>query len=159
MQHGNYFTQIILSSTLTDNSDSISSSNTISTPQFRNWNPNINGLCDSLQEGDYVCIGAPGGSYIPPPVSNTSTDASAEQRGGSDTGASTNTTAPFRNSTAATNTASSPPSKSPSSASVAPSPTQKGISTTCTNYSQAKHGDFCSTFAQANNITPPNSTP
>lgn len=29
---------------------------------FLSWNANINGLCDSLPAGDYVCASAPGGS-------------------------------------------------------------------------------------------------
>lgn len=122
-----------------------------------NWNPNINGLCDSLNQGDYVCISAPGGSYVPPPVSNTDSNASALQRGGgdgSDIGASGNSTAPFSNSTVPTNATVSPSSGSSGSGPVAPSPTQKGISTSCTKYGQAKKGDYCTTFAQEHNITP-----
>ncbi|KAF6219690.1 hypothetical protein HO133_004159 [Letharia lupina] len=144
-------------------SDSIASSlstaglNTspVSTVQFRNWNPNINGLCDNLNTGDYVCTSAPGGSYVPPPVSNTNSNASALQRGGgdgSDTGAPSNPTAPFSNSTLPTNTVVSPSSGSSGSGSAAPSPTQKGISASCAKYSQAKKGDYCSTFAQEHNI-------
>ena len=122
-----------------------------------NWNPNINGLCDNLNAGDYICISAPGGSYIPPPIQNTNSNASALERGGGDgsnTVGSSNSTAPFSNSTAPTNT-SSPSSGTPAGGKpAAPSPTQKGISASCTKYNQAKKGDYCSTFAQENNITP-----
>lgn len=122
-----------------------------------NWNPNIYGLCDNLNAGDYICISAPGGSYIPPPIQTTNSNASALERGGGDgsnTVGSSNSTAPFSNSTAPTNT-SSPSSGTPGGGRpAAPSPTQKGISASCTKYGQAKKGDYCSTFAQENNITP-----
>ncbi|KAL9137092.1 MAG: hypothetical protein Q9175_001688 [Cornicularia normoerica] len=131
--------------------DSIASSNSITTLQFMKWNANINGLCDNLQEGDYVCIGAPGGSYIPPRISNASTNANAQQYGRG-TGPPSNSTAPFTNSTVPTNTTLSPPSGSSGSESSAPSPTQKGISASCTKYSQAKQGESCFTFALKNNI-------
>ena len=137
---------------LTDDSDSISTSNSITTLQFRKWNPNINGLCDNLQEGDYVCIGAPGGSYIPPRITKSTTNATAQQPGGNGTNTSNNSTAPYRNSTTPTSTLLSQPSGSSGSNPAPPSPTQKDISTSCTKYSQAKHGDYCFTFAQANNI-------
>ena len=61
---------------------------------------------------------------------------------------SSNSTAPFSNSTVPTNTTSGFSLSGPA----APSPTQKGLSASCTKYSQAKKGDYCSTFAQENNI-------
>lgn len=154
MQHGKYHAYVSLLIILTNDSESISSANSITTLQFGNWNPNINGLCDKLLEGDYVCTGAPGGSYVPPPVMNAPTNATAQQPGGSGAGVSNNSTALYQNSTTPTNTTPSPPSGSSGSGPAAPSPIQKGISTSCAKYSQAKQGDYCSTFAQANNISP-----
>lgn len=134
-----------------------SNTSPVTTVQFMNWNPNVNGLCDNLNQGDHVCISAPGGSYVPPPVSSTDLSASALQRGGgdgSDSGASGISIAPFSNSTVPTNTTVSPSSGSSGSGPSAPSPTQKGISASCTKYGQAKKGDYCSTFAQEHDITP-----
>ena len=150
----NVFASFRLLPTLTDNSASISDSSTITTLQFSNWNPNINGLCDSLQEGDYVCIGAPGGSYIPPLITKASTNATLQQPGEVGAGVSNIPTVPYQNLTTPTNTSTSTPSTSSGGSLAAPSPTQKGFSTSCARYNQAKHGDYCSTFAQANNIPP-----
>ena len=127
-----------------------SHTSSITTVQFRKWNPNINGLCDNLNAGDYVCTSAPGGSYVPPAVSNTNANAATLQRGGGDgsnLGAPTNSTVP-------TNTTVPPSSSSSGSGSPAPSPTQQGISSSCTKYDQAKKGDYCTTFAQKNGISP-----
>lgn len=154
MQHGKYHAYSSLLIILTNDSESICSANSITTLQFRKWNPNINGLCDKLLEGDYVCIGAPGGSYVPPLVTNVPTNATAQQPGGSGAGVSSNSTAPYQNSTTPTNTTPSSTSGSSGSGPAAPSPTQKGISTSCAKYNQAKQGDYCSTFAEANNISP-----
>ena len=142
---------------LTDCSKSIASSNSITTLQFLDWNPNINGLCDNLQKGDYVCIGAPGGSYIPTSISNTSINANTQQPGGGDgngVDGSSNSTPFPSNSTVTSNTTSSSPSDSSGSGSAAPSPTQEGISISCAKYSKASPGDFCSKFALKNDITP-----
>lgn len=124
-------------------------SNPITTVHFMNWNPNINGLCSSLTAGDFVCTGAPGGSYIPPPISITRQNATALERGGDDGGIPV---APYSNST---NTTAPPPSISSGSGSPAPSPTQPGIAATCTKYGQAQKGDYCFTFAQDHSITLP----
>lgn len=117
---------------------SFSSANlNVTVVSFLSWNANINGLCDSLPAGDYVCDSAPCGSYIPPPPPPGSANANGQQRGGndgSDAGTSDNTT-----------------TSSPTSA---PSPTQTGITSGCTKYVQAQSGDYCTKFAQANNITP-----
>ena len=117
---------------------------TVTTVQLLTWNPNINGLCDSLTAGDYVCAGAPGGSYIPPPPPPGSANAAGQQRGGgdgSDTGTADNTTTPISTS------AGSGPSATPS-------PIQAGVTTGCTKYSEAQSGDYCEKFAQDNQITP-----
>ena len=116
----------------------------VTTVSFLSWNPNINGLCDSLPAGDYVCASAPGGSYIPPQPPPGSANANGQQRGGNDgsnAGTPDNTTTPV--STTATGS-------SPSSA---PSPTQTGITSKCTKYVEAQSGDYCFKFAQDNNIT------
>lgn len=117
----------------------------VTTVSFLSWNPNINGLCDSLPAGDYVCASAPGGSYIPPAPPPGSANANGQQRGGNDgntAGTPDNTTTPV----STTVTGSSPAS--------APSPTQTGITSKCTKYVEAQSGDFCVKFAQDNNITP-----
>ena len=118
----------------------------VTTVSFLSWNLNINGLCDSLPAGDYVCASAPGGSYIPPtpPLGSASANANGQQRGGNDgstAGTPDNTTTPV----STTATGSSPAS--------APSPTQTGITSKCTKYVEAQSGDFCFKFAQDNNIT------
>ena len=117
---------------------------TVTTVQFLSWNPNVRGLCDSLNVGDYVCASAPGGSYIPPPPPAGSANATGEERGGGD-GSNPG------NSTASTTTS---PASSGSSAPAVPSPIQTGITSGCTKYSQAQSGDYCIKFAQENNITP-----
>ena len=112
---------------------------------FLSWNANINGLCDSLPAGDYVCASAPGGSYVPPPPPPGSANATGQQRGGNDgsnDGTPDNTTTPVTTSAVV----SSPTS--------APSPTQTGITSGCTKYVMAQSGAYCTKFEQANNITP-----
>ncbi|KAL8699133.1 MAG: hypothetical protein Q9201_006182 [Fulgogasparrea decipioides] len=125
---------------------SFSSTNlNVTTVSFLSWNANINGLCDSLPAGDYVCASAPGGSYVPPPPPPGSANANGQQRGGNDgntAGTPDNTTTPV--STSATG----------SSPTAAPSPTQTGITSRCTKFVKAQSGDYCTKFAQANNITP-----
>lgn len=125
---------------------SFSSANlNVTTVSFLSWNANINGLCDSLPAGDFVCASAPGGSYVPPPPPPGSANADGQQRGGGDgnfAGTPDNTTTPV--STTATG----------SNPTAAPSLTQAGITSGCTKYIQAQSGDFCTKFAQANKITP-----
>jgi hypothetical protein len=68
------------------NSDSMASSLNVTTTQFQAWNPNIIGLCDALQVGQYVCKSPPGvtGTYtLAPPPLGTDADAGNQQRGGS----------------------------------------------------------------------------
>ncbi|KAL9004719.1 MAG: hypothetical protein Q9188_002471 [Gyalolechia gomerana] len=116
----------------------------VTTVQFLTWNPNINGLCDSLTVGDYVCASAPGGSYSPPPPPPGSVNANGQQRGGNDgsnAGNPDNTTTPAMTSAGSSPTAT-------------PSPIQSGIITGCTKFIKAQSGDYCSKFAQDNNITP-----
>lgn len=87
---------------------------------FLSWNANINGLCDSLPAGDYVCASAPGGSYVPPPPRPGSANPNGQQRGGNDgsnAGTPDNTTALVATS--------------------APSPTQTGITSGYTKYVKA----------------------
>lgn len=135
---------------------------TVTTVQFLAWNPYINGICDSLQAGDYVgpasgsyeflvilrpltnlqqyCTSTPGGLYIPPPPpANSSYNASSQSRGGND------------GSDAGSGTGVSPSGVG----SNAPSPTQTGITTGCGAYAQADTlGQGCIDFAAANGITP-----
>ncbi|KAF2036026.1 hypothetical protein EK21DRAFT_83752 [Setomelanomma holmii] len=66
--------------------DTMASSLNVTTVQFQNWNPNIIGLCDALQAGQYVCKSPPGvtGTYtLAPPPLGTDADAGNQQRGGS----------------------------------------------------------------------------
>lgn len=111
---------------------------TVTTVQLLSWNPTVNGLCDSLLANDYICAGAPGGLYVPPPAPPGSANASGQARGGndgSDAGAGTGT--------------------SPSGVgSNAPSPTQTGIIVGCTQYDQPQAGDGCEKFASNHSITP-----
>jgi hypothetical protein len=98
---------------------------TVTSVQLLNWNPNINGLCDSLIAGDYVCASAPGGSYIPPPPPAGSVNDGGQQRGGGDGSAALNKSTTI------------------------PSPIQSGVTTAgCKLYGQAPAGDYCYNFAQ-----------
>ena len=106
---------------------------TVSTNLLLMWNPNINGLCDNLQEADYVCAGPSGGSYFPPPPLPGSSTDNGQQRGGGD-GSNLNSTALL--CTRQT-----------------PSPTQAGIEQDCTRWCQAPGGDYCFNFAAETNIT------
>lgn len=113
---------------------------TVTTVQILAWNPYINGICDSLQAGDYYCTSAPGGLYIPPPpLANSSYNDSSQSRGGND------------GSDVGSGTGASPSGVG----SNAPSPTQTGIATGCSAYAQADTpGQGCADFAAANSITP-----
>lgn len=110
----------------------------VTTVQFLNWNPSVNGLCDDLIAGDYVCASAPGGVYVPPPPPLGSVNTFGQLRGGnvgSDVGAGTGL--------------------SPSGVgSNAPTPTQAGIVVGCTKYDQPQAGDSCGKFASDHDITP-----
>lgn len=110
---------------------------TVTTVQFLNWNPSVNGLCDNLLANDYVCGSPPGGLYIPPPPPPGSANASGQARGGND------------GSDAGAGTGTSPTGVG----SNAPSPTQTGIVTGCTKYDQPQAGDGCEKFASDHNIT------
>lgn len=115
---------------------------TVTSVQFLVWNPNINGLCDGLTPGDYVCARPPGGGYIPPPPPQGSANQSGQQRGGSD-GTNAGTPSNFPSST---------PLPAGPSTSPTPSPIQPGITNECTKYVEAQTGDYCSKFAKDNHI-------
>jgi LysM repeat protein len=108
----------------------------VSTMQLLSWNPNINGLCDSLNPGDNVCSSPPGGTYVPPPPPPGSASDGNQQRGGGDS--STGNINSTLLCTAQQSLAS---------------PVQGGISSTCTKWCQAVAGDYCYHFAQSANIT------
>ena len=108
--------------------------NNITATQFVTWNPNLQGFCDHLIAGQYACIAAPGGSYISPPASNSTTNDGTQQRGGGD------------GSGTATGSGSIAGGRNASTVTVgeqAPSPTQSGIAPSCTRYAQAQSGDGC----------------
>lgn len=92
-----------------------------------------------------MCVGAPGGTYIPPYVSNATTNDGSQQRGGgSGSGSSTGSggaDGSGRNSTYIL------PGQTP------PSPTQSGIAASCTRYATAQAGDGCTSFASSFGIT------
>ena len=121
------------------------SKNTVTTTQFLSWNRNLIGLCDSTT-AQYVCGGAPGGTYISPPASNATTDAGSQQRGGGD-GSGTATGSGGVGGSARNSTIVKP-------GGTAPSPTQSGISPSCTQYALAQSGDGCYSFSQLFDITP-----
>ena len=113
--------------------------NSVTAYQFATWNPNLQGFCDQLVAGQYACISAPGGSYISPPASNSTTDAGTQQRGGGDgSGTATGSGGPAGGGRNATIVSPGGP---------APSPTQTGISPRCTEYAQAQSGDGCFSLA------------
>lgn len=120
------------------------SNNTVTTTQFLSWNPNLIGLCDNTT-AQYVCGGAPGGTYISPPASNASTNAGSQQRGGGD-GSGTATGTGGVGGSARNSTIVKP-------GGTAPSPTQSGISPSCTQYALAQSGDGCYSFSQLVDIT------
>ncbi|CAK7237871.1 hypothetical protein SEUCBS140593_010173 [Sporothrix eucalyptigena] len=89
----------------------------------------------------YVCAGAPGGTYVPPRV-NTTTSSAGQQRGGSGGSGGMNADGDSnRNST------SVKPGQTP------PTPTQSGILASCTKYAEAETGDGCTSFAAIFGIT------
>ncbi|CAK7207308.1 hypothetical protein SEUCBS139899_010118 [Sporothrix eucalyptigena] len=113
---------------------------TVTTTQFLSWNPNLIGLCSNTT-AQYVCAGAPGGTYVPPRV-NTTTSSAGQQRGGSGGSGGMNADGDSnRNST------SVKPGQTP------PTPTQSGILASCTKYAEAETGDGCTSFAAIFGIT------
>jgi LysM repeat protein len=110
------------------------------------WNPNIIGPCDNLTAAQYVCAGAPGGSYEPPAIAPPNVGAGGQERGGpggSDPTAITGTPTIIVTSGANIN-----PTE-------APKPTQAGsIVGNCNQYDQAETGETCTSFATRNGITP-----
>ena len=97
----------------------------------------MQGLCNLLTN-QYICIGAPGGSYIPPYISNTTTSDAGQVRGGG-SGSSTGSGSVAgggRNATVV------------SIGGTAPSPTQSGITPLCTEYTMASPGDGCYSLTQ-----------
>jgi LysM repeat protein len=124
--------------------ESLSSSTNITTLQFLTWNPNLIGLCTNTTS-QYVCVSAPGGTYIPPDVSNSTTNDGSQQRGGGDgSGTSTGSGGVSGSSRNSTTVKLGQP---------APSPTQSGISSICTQYGEAESGDGCYSFSQLFDIT------
>ncbi|KAL8788603.1 MAG: hypothetical protein Q9195_007198 [Heterodermia aff. obscurata] len=121
-------------------------SNSITSIQFLTWNPNIIGLCDLLQEGQYICQDAPGGSYIPPPNPTGDSNAGGQERGGPGGVDPTGITG-----TQTILVTSTPLGQAPTAA---PEPTQPGIAPDCNSYAKAVSGDYCQEFAQNNSIAP-----
>ncbi|KAJ9138372.1 Carbohydrate-binding module family 50 protein [Pleurostoma richardsiae] len=111
--------------------------NNITTIQLLAWNPNLQGFCDQLSQ-QYICISAPGGSYIPPPVSNETSSDAGQQRGGG-SGSSTGSGSVAGGGRNATVVAIG---------GAAPSPTQSGITPLCTEYAMASAGDGCYSLTQ-----------
>ena len=120
------------------------SENNVTTTQFLSWNPNFIGLCDNTT-AQYVCGGAPGGTYKSPLASNTTTNAGSQQRGGGD-GSGTATGSGGVGGSARNSTIVKP-------GGTAPNPTQSGISSSCTQYAKAQSGDGCYSFSQLFEIT------
>lgn len=119
--------------------------NNFTSTQFKTWNPNIQGVCDLLVADQYACISAPGGTYISPPASNSSSGNAGQQRGGGDgSGTATGSGSVAgggRNSTTVT------------VGGAAPSPTQSGITPLCTEYAEAQAGDGCFSLSSLWQIT------
>ncbi|KAH7317112.1 hypothetical protein B0I35DRAFT_337390, partial [Stachybotrys elegans] len=72
---------------LTCRSESIASAlsnatDPVNMAQIATWNPNIQGACDFLVQDQYICINAPGGSWIRPPESELPSDGNGPVRGG-----------------------------------------------------------------------------
>ncbi|KAG9963623.1 hypothetical protein KCU61_g3456, partial [Aureobasidium melanogenum] len=112
----------------------------VTTSLFLFWNPNVMGLCDSVTEGQYVCSGAPGGSYdLPPPINGTNTDASQQNRGGSGSDSS-NPNGPL-----------GPQGPTPNSTQTAP--TQPGIVSYCNAFTTAPANGTCYDFTLEYHIT------
>lgn len=124
---------------------SLSTSNTtVTTTQLLTWNPHFVGLCSNTTE-QYVCAGAPGGTYIPPEASNATSSASSQQRGGGN-GSGTSTGSGGVGGSSRNSTYVDP-------GETAPSPTQSGIAASCTRYAVAESGDGCTSFASSFSIT------
>ncbi|PQE27499.1 hypothetical protein CJF31_00009116 [Rutstroemia sp. NJR-2017a BVV2] len=110
----------------------------VTTVQLLNWNPNIQGLCDSLTAGQMVCIAAPGvnGTYtLAPPPLGTGADAGNQQRGGD--GGRVTPCVKYANV----------------AATAAPGPTQTGITSAYNAYAMADNGIGCVDFAFQNCIS------
>lgn len=84
----------------------------------------------------YICIGAPGGSYISPPAANSTSSDAGQQRGGGSGDSTGSGVGGGRNATVVP------------IGGKAPSPTQSGISSLCTEYVMAEAGDGCSSLSQ-----------
>lgn len=110
------------------------------------WNPNILGPCDNLTAAQYVCAGAPGGSYAPPALAPPDVGAGGQERGGP--GGSDPTAVTGTPTVIVTSGADSNPT-------AAPLPTQAGsIADGCDQYDQAEKGDTCASFAARNGVAP-----
>ncbi|KAH3941458.1 hypothetical protein HBI56_198660 [Parastagonospora nodorum] len=119
--------------------DTMANSLNITTVQFQSWNPNIIGLCDGLQAGQYVCKSAPGvtGTYtLAPPPLGTDADAGNQQRGGSGGVVTPTTTIP----------------PGPTTPVAAPGPTLSGVSKICNAWQTPGQGLGCVDFALLNGL-------
>ncbi|EFX05908.1 peptidoglycan-binding protein [Grosmannia clavigera kw1407] len=114
----------------------------ITVQQLVQYNPNLQGTCDQLEQ-QYLCITPPGGAYVPPPTNVSSTGAGEQQRGGGDGGSTRNQTITTGNPTVKVSPGGTPPS-----------PTQLGINADCVVYSNASVGDTCDEFAEEHDINP-----
>ncbi|KAI0476399.1 hypothetical protein GGR56DRAFT_468019 [Xylariaceae sp. FL0804] len=124
---------------------SIGDNNSTTLAQFMGWNPYVLGLCDSLTEGQYVCVSSPGSNgtwTLPDPPLGTDADAGNQQRGGAG-GVVTPTTT--------VTTTVNPVSGGITGA---PSPTQDGLVSNCNNYASATNDQGCEAFATLNSIAP-----
>jgi LysM repeat protein len=113
----------------------------ITTQQFAQYNPQLQGTCDQL-DVQYVCITPPGGAYIPPPTNVSTSGSGQQQRGGGDGSSTGNQTVGTGN-----------PTVTVPAGGAAPSPTQSGIIAGCVLYSNASVGDSCDLFSQEHGIT------
>ncbi|THY54577.1 hypothetical protein D6C97_05682 [Aureobasidium pullulans] len=108
------------------------------TVQLLLWNPNIQGLCDSLTAGQSVCVAAPGvkGTYtLAAPPLGTGADAANQQRGGP--GGRVTPCPTYTNLPDATSAAG---------------PVQTGIVANCNAWAMADLGIGCFDFATQNCI-------
>ncbi|OBT81991.1 hypothetical protein VE02_09310 [Pseudogymnoascus sp. 03VT05] len=124
-----------------------STTGNVTVTQLLSWNPYLLGTCSNLTIGQQICTGASGGSYVPPPVTNSTSDAGGQERGGpggADPTAVTGTTVSYLVTSQVLG----------ANPTAAPAPTQAGIAPDCNQYSKASSADTCMTFASQNGITP-----
>ncbi|KAF2649567.1 carbohydrate-binding module family 50 protein [Lophiostoma macrostomum CBS 122681] len=118
--------------------DTVASTLNATTVQFQTWNPNIIGLCDVLQAGQYVCKSPPGASgyTLAPPPLGTDADAGNQQRGGSGGVVTPTTTI----------------SPGPTTPVPAPGTVQSGVSKMCNAWQTPAQGLGCVDFSILNGI-------